>query len=76
MAVPMELIVLIDPGTQSCDYHIGHASPVTYDIDQDKLPNDNMCISHCLGDPVGTPLFGIDVDSELPLQSLSPLVRQ
>jgi len=69
-------MVLIDPGTWSCDYHISHASPVTYYIDQDELPNDNMCISHCLGDPMGPPFFSIDVDSELPLQLLFPLVHQ
>jgi len=68
--------VLIDPGTWNCDYHISHESPVTYYIDQDKLPNDNMCISHCLGDPMGTPFFGIDIDSKLPLQLLSSLVHQ
>jgi len=49
------------------DYHISHARPVTYYIDRDESHNDNMCISHCLGDPMGTPLFSIDVNSELPL---------
>jgi len=64
------ILLLID------DCHISLMRPVTYYIDQDESHNDNMCISHCLGDPMGTPLFSIDVDSELPLQLLSPLVHQ
>jgi len=69
-AISWEIFLSID------NYHISHTRPVTDSIDQDESHNDNMCIGHCLGDPVGTPFFSIDVDSELPLQSLSPLVHQ